>query len=185
MLFRSNVLSVNFGCPQTGNYYWREYFNFTGNSLATGNLGIWRVVLGSDLVARLPQFFYHVGHTIQLDGKNVSADVKTYWEHYGDTRRGYAGAPSSWYTKSYKWLPDSIAHHRIGNYLKRFEEMDPSSWPKAFYPADAPVEAIVETKSVSEYGNEDHDGGIYYDSPPRRDDWIVPESGTETRIVDA
>jgi len=50
------VLSVNFGCPQTGNSYWREYFNAT--SPLTDNLGIWRVVLAWDLVARLPEFFY-------------------------------------------------------------------------------------------------------------------------------
>lgn len=50
------VLSVSFGCPETGNYYWKEFFNFT--SYLTDNLGIWRVVLGWDLVPRLPQFFY-------------------------------------------------------------------------------------------------------------------------------
>ncbi len=50
------VLTVNFGCPETGNYYWKEFLNKT--SPLTNNLGIWRVVLAWDLVPRLPQFFY-------------------------------------------------------------------------------------------------------------------------------
>mmetsp|Transcript_25005 Transcript_25005/g.68959 ORF Transcript_25005/g.68959 Transcript_25005/m.68959 type:complete len:318 (+) Transcript_25005:198-1151(+) len=50
------VLCVSFGCPQIGNYYWKEYFNAT--SPLTNNLGIWRVVLAWDLVPRLPEFFY-------------------------------------------------------------------------------------------------------------------------------
>ena len=58
------VLSVNFGCPQTGNSYWREYFNAT--SPLTDNLGIWRVVLSWDLVARLPEFFYRTYCSIIL-----------------------------------------------------------------------------------------------------------------------
>ena len=51
-----NVLCVNFGTPQTGNFYWKDFFNST--SALNNNLGIWRVVLAWDLVPRLPQFFY-------------------------------------------------------------------------------------------------------------------------------
>ena len=50
------VLTVNFGCPETGNFYWKEFLNKTSH--LTDNLGIWRVVLAWDLVPRLPQFFY-------------------------------------------------------------------------------------------------------------------------------
>lgn len=59
-----SVVSINFGCPKTGNREWREYLN--GTSTLNPRLAIWRIVLGWDLVARLPQFFDHVGHTIQL-----------------------------------------------------------------------------------------------------------------------
>lgn len=59
-----SVVSINFGCPRTGNSEWREYLNRT--SPLNPRLGIWKVVLGWDLVPRLPEFFDHVGHTIQL-----------------------------------------------------------------------------------------------------------------------
>jgi hypothetical protein len=51
------VINVNFGCPQSGNAYWRDYLSANASPL-TNNLGIWRVVLASDLIARLPEFFY-------------------------------------------------------------------------------------------------------------------------------
>ena len=59
------VVSINFGCPQTGNREWRDFLSNTTSPL-NSKLGIWKVVLGWDLVARLPEFFDHVGHTIQL-----------------------------------------------------------------------------------------------------------------------
>jgi hypothetical protein len=39
-----HVTSINFGCPQTGNKVWHDYFNTT--SPLKNRLGIWRVVLG-------------------------------------------------------------------------------------------------------------------------------------------
>jgi len=63
-----SVISINFGCPKTGNKEWGDYLNAT--STLNSNLAIWRVVMGWDLVARLPTFFYHVGHTIQLWSAN-------------------------------------------------------------------------------------------------------------------
>jgi len=120
-------LSVTFGCPQTGNRYWRDYFNST--SPLTNNLGIWRVVLAWDLVPRLPEFFYHVGHTIQIDGK--TNDLKVYYEHYGDNR-GYAGVPIGWYSKSYAWLPYALYYHHMYKYLEYLEGIEPTSWVKTF-----------------------------------------------------
>jgi len=125
------VISVNFGSPQTGNLYWKDYFSATTSPL-TNNLGIWRVVLAWDLIARLPEFLYHVGHTIQIDGK--TDEPKVYYEHYGDIKRGFAGAPDGWYSKSYERFPYAINYHRISKYLKYLEEMNPSSWVKHFYP---------------------------------------------------
>ncbi len=63
-LHGQSVVSINFGCPRTGNQDWRDFLNST--SPLNSKLGIWKVVLGWDLVARLPEFFDHVGHTIQL-----------------------------------------------------------------------------------------------------------------------
>lgn len=152
-----NILSVTFGCPQIGNHYLREYFNPT--SPLTNNLGIWRVVLAWDLVPRLPQFFTHVGHTIQIDGK--TSELKTYYEHYGDTERKYAGVPTGWYSKSYAWLPYALYYHHMNKYLTYLEEIEPTSWIETF-------------EMHSSVGNND-----VYDYP--QDNWLVPEG--ETKLV--
>ncbi|VEU42836.1 unnamed protein product [Pseudo-nitzschia multistriata] len=129
------VLSVSFGCPQTGNYYWREYFNDT--SPLSNNLGIWRVVLGWDLVPRLPEFFHHVGHTIQIDVK--TGESKAYYEHYGNVERGYAGVPNGWYAKSHAWLPSALSFHRMTKYVENIAKLEPASWAKHFYPVHSNV----------------------------------------------
>ena len=88
------IISINFGCPQTGNIDWKDYVNdillmngnasdtsmdfvdhsddilHNSNSKIGSNVSLWRVVLGFDLVPRLPEFFSHVGHTIQVWSKN-------------------------------------------------------------------------------------------------------------------
>jgi len=129
------VASVTFGCPQTGNYYWREYFNAT--SPLINNLGIWRVVLAWDLVPRIPDFFHHVGHTIQIDAK--TRESKAYYEHYGDIQRGYAGVPTGWYAKSHAWLPSALYYHRIKKYVEYIEQLEPASWVKHFSPMHSNV----------------------------------------------
>ena len=130
------VKCINFGCPQIGNEYWKDYFNVT--SPLRNKLSIWRVVLAWDLIPRLPELFYHVGHTIQVDGK--IDDVRIYYEHYGNTTKGYAGAPSGWYSKSYAWFPYAIYYHRVHKYVARLNEFnDTFVWPKHFYPVDATV----------------------------------------------
>eukprot|EP00533_Pseudo-nitzschia_delicatissima_P007158 CAMPEP_0116102440 /NCGR_PEP_ID=MMETSP0327-20121206/13350_1 /TAXON_ID=44447 /ORGANISM="Pseudo-nitzschia delicatissima, Strain B596" /LENGTH=374 /DNA_ID=CAMNT_0003594479 /DNA_START=64 /DNA_END=1184 /DNA_ORIENTATION=+ len=150
------VLTVNFGTPETGNYYWNQFLNKT--SPLTDNLGIWRVVLAWDLVPRLPQFFYHVGHTVQIDAK--TNDVRVYFDHSGDYERGYAGVPTGWYSKSYAWLPYALHYHHMYKYTEYIDGLDPASWTKTFY-------AINSTES---------DDQFYQDSP---DDWIVSEDDAE------
>lgn len=82
-----NILSVNFGCPRTGNRAWREYVN------GLPNIGIWRFVNSVDIVPRLPDArFVHVGHTVQMDKRGGRA----YWYHFGDFDRGLAGVPVGW-----------------------------------------------------------------------------------------
>lgn len=122
-----NILSVSFGCPQTGNRDWWEYFSEHGAK----NLGIWRVVLSWDLIARLPEFFRHAGHTIQVEDTD---DVKAYYEHYGDKDRGYAGVPTGWYAKSHAWLPYALNYHRMKKYTEYIEEIEPEKWVKHFAP---------------------------------------------------
>ena len=81
-----SVVSINFGCPKTGNREWRNFLN--GTSTLNSRLAIWRIVMGWDLVARLPSFFNHVGHTIQLwseDHSKYNEDepdlVECYYRH--------------------------------------------------------------------------------------------------------
>jgi hypothetical protein len=130
------VKCINFGCPQIGNENWKDYF--TGTSPLRNNLSIWRVVLAWDLVPRLPELFYHVGHTIQVDGK--IDDVRVYYEHYGNATKGYAGAPSGWYSKSYAWFPYALYYHHVHKYVARLNEFNNTFvWPKYFYPVDGTV----------------------------------------------
>lgn len=151
------VRSISFGCPQTGNIEWRNYFN--GTSPLRETLGIWRVVLSWDLVPRLPELFYHVGHTIQMDGKTEN-EVIAYYEHYGNPALGYAGAPTGWYSLSYAWLPFALNYHHMGKYLDHLLRLDSSYWVKDFFPTSAIA----------------HDDDIY-DSPP--DDWYMTEGNLD------
>eukprot|EP00536_Pseudo-nitzschia_multiseries_P008590 jgi/Psemu1/257379/estExt_Genewise1Plus.C_2200020 len=148
------VLCVSFGCPQTGNYYWKEYFNAT--SPLANNLGIWRVVLAWDIVPRLPELFYHVGHTIQINGK--TGESQAYYEHYGDTKRGYGGVPNFWYAKSHAFLPSAVLYHRMRKYIEYIEKMEPGSWVKRFAPMR------------SNLYNDDDDDDVFI----TRDDLIEP-----------
>jgi len=154
------VLSVSFGCPQTGNSYWREYFNST--SPLRDNLGIWRIVLSWDLVPRLPHSFYHVGHTVQINDK--TKDLTVYYEHYGDQQQGYAGVPVGWYAKSYAWLPYALYYHRMSKYLEYLEGINSTSWDETSFETFLSV----------------HDDDMY-ENPP--DDWFVPDD--EIGLVDA
>jgi hypothetical protein len=54
-----HIYTINFGCPRVGNAAYRSYFPHD-------RLRVWRVVLGWDLVPRLPDFFWHAGHTLQI-----------------------------------------------------------------------------------------------------------------------
>jgi hypothetical protein len=59
------ITSINFGCPRIGNYVFRNLWLARPHVLE--HLHVWRVVLGWDLVPRLPEFFQHNGHTIQIE----------------------------------------------------------------------------------------------------------------------
>jgi Lipase (class 3) len=154
-------LSINFGAPQTGNYLWRLYFNNT--SPLREKVGIWRVVLAWDVVARLPELFYHVGHTIQLDGSDPT-QVRAYYQHYGDEGLGFAGVPFGWSSKSYAFLPWALGYHHIKKYVDHLDYLEKlekdvgdSHWPMEFFPVSSTV-----------------DDDDCYDNPP--DDFFVADS---------
>eukprot|EP00980_Cylindrotheca_fusiformis_P030954 scaffold25678_cov137-Cylindrotheca_fusiformis.AAC.2 len=121
-----SVSSINFGCPKTGNEEWRQYFNST--SPLKSKLRIWRVVLGWDLIPRLPDLFYHAGHTIQIwevktKGTNSSLQVEAYYEHYGDSSQDYAGAPSGWNAKPHFIAPGALMSHFMSKYLDHVDDL--------------------------------------------------------------
>jgi hypothetical protein len=158
-----HVTCINFGCPQTGNKKWREYFNAT--SPLEGKLSIWRIVLGWDLIARLPDFFYHVGHTIQLWSEHPKMFdryspnvVEAYYQHYGNEEKGYASDPPGWYMKSHEWMPVAMLYHPIGLYVMAMENLaEAGTWVDTF-------------KVFNPIGYDDDQ----YDEPP--DDWYEAQS---------
>ena len=85
----TRISCINFGCPATGNWYWRNFLN----NISNDNLSIWRLVHGWDVVPRLPQYpFEHVGHTVQMNPDALHA----YYQHYGNQTLGYASVPYGW-----------------------------------------------------------------------------------------
>jgi hypothetical protein len=116
------VTSISFGCPQTGRYNWDA---FVHTNPIVHNLSIWRLVLGWDLVPRLPTGFHHVGHTVQLNAVRSSAfntsdrwnkTAQAYYQHTGDINLNYAGVPLGWSAKPYIWVPGALFAHFISKY---------------------------------------------------------------------
>jgi hypothetical protein len=180
------VTSINFGCPQTGNDLWRDYFNAT--SPLKDRLQVWRskfnftchvmchavfvsvswtldvalqlngsilslliltscflfhrhvVVQGWDLVPRLPEFFFHVGHTIQIWSKkhhkydkSSPNQICAYYHHYGSPDLGYVGVPCGWSSKPYFWVPGALASHSMGKYVDHLQDLlDEKLWVSKF-----------------------------------------------------
>ena len=111
------VTSLSFGCPRTGNTAWRD---FVHESPLLKHVGLWRFVLGWDLVPRLPEFtFDHVGHTVQFyrntaNGENATADA--YYQHHGDAELELAGVPFGWASKPFIWMPGALSSHHVYRY---------------------------------------------------------------------
>jgi hypothetical protein len=155
------VTSLNFGCPRIGNSYWRDFVHF--NPALNRHMGIWRFVLGWDLVPRLPEFMDHAGHTVQLYKNSVSGQdagyqnstADAYYQHHGDVDLGLAGVPFGWASKPFIWVPGSLWSHHITKYWELFHEWKNSSvehqltWLQDFVRVDP-------------------------DSPPADDDGVLP-----------
>jgi len=118
MILRNNtlfdtIISINFACPRIGNKAFVK-------ALRTfePQLQIWRVVMGYDVIARLPKYpFKHVGHTIQLGGREVKGKAKIYYHHVGNTTLGYAGVPRNWYSQAFAHFHEGLLEHRMRNYV--------------------------------------------------------------------
>ncbi|KAL3928143.1 MAG: hypothetical protein SGBAC_012772 [Bacillariaceae sp.] len=156
------ITSISFGCPQTGNKLWSQFFNTT--SPTKNKLAIWRVVLGWDLVPRLPDFFFHAGHTIQLwkNSTNVTS-VESYFEHYGNEALHYAGAPPGWSAKPHFIGPDALTSHFMTKYIDHLEELSNSdTWVHEFKRSTDPI---------------DSDDDVNPENPDAlRDDWYTEEA---------
>lgn len=110
-----NVTSINFGCAKIGNSLWMDAVNNL-----VPRLQVWRLVLGWDLVPRLPSYpFEHVGHTIQMNGN----ETKVYYHHNGNATLGFAGVPLTWGATPYIWVPGAMASHRMVKYLEHLQDI--------------------------------------------------------------
>jgi hypothetical protein len=131
------VRSINFGCPRIGNTYWRDFVH--QNPVMHHLEGVWRVVLGWDLVPRLPELMVHAGHTIQLDRHrfyNTTTTAEAFYQHYGDSTLGFAGVPWGWAEKPFFYLPGALGSHHAKRYHGVFAEWkNESSWVTQFVPA--------------------------------------------------
>jgi hypothetical protein len=125
------VTSLNFGCPRIGNSYWRDFVHL--NPALNRHMGIWRFVLGWDLVPRLPEFMEHAGHTVQLYRNTVTGEAEqnstadAYYQHYGDPDLGLAGVPFGWASKPFIWVPGSLWSHHIYKYWDLLHQWSHSS----------------------------------------------------------
>jgi hypothetical protein len=139
------ITTINFGCPRIGNSFYKDFIHLNP---AVRRLSIWRVVLGWDLVPRLPNFYYHAGHTIQLyeSVKNDSWSSHwwttnttipvAYYQHYGDAELGFEGVPFGWYAEPFVWLPGALSSHRMSKYYAAMLDLKADDWVKEFVKHD-------------------------------------------------
>jgi hypothetical protein len=138
------VQVINFGSPKTGNIFWNDYFNGTTAPLKN-RLSLWRIVIGWDLIPRLPDFFYHVGHTIQVWGKddhdhkhhhkktnNGTYQAEAYYQHYGEASLGLAGVGAKWNRVPHYYAPIDLMYHFMSKYVSRLEELNSKDWVDSF-----------------------------------------------------
>eukprot|EP00550_Attheya_septentrionalis_P002398 CAMPEP_0198280184 /NCGR_PEP_ID=MMETSP1449-20131203/316_1 /TAXON_ID=420275 /ORGANISM="Attheya septentrionalis, Strain CCMP2084" /LENGTH=469 /DNA_ID=CAMNT_0043975473 /DNA_START=130 /DNA_END=1539 /DNA_ORIENTATION=+ len=162
------ILSINFGSPRTGNWYWKDYVN------QIDHLGIWRFVHERDIVPRLPVMpFHHVGHTVQLNKHSA----KAYYLHEGDESLGFAGVPFGWSSRSYIWPPGAIMDHNIHHYyiylLTAVKE------PETYYASEFVTRKDHnQTIITDDDDDDDDDDDTYVDPPddvyPGDEEWETP-----------
>lgn len=137
----NHIVSVNFGCPQTGNTAWREFIH--NDAVLVHRLSIWRLVLGWDLVPRLPEVLQHVGHTVQLTAgsasfaeKNQTATAAVYYHHIGNETLKVQSVPFGWGAKPFVWVPGALFSHSMTRYWQFLTDWssvsEPQPWVKDF-----------------------------------------------------
>jgi len=132
---------ISFGCPQIGNAAWRDFLH--NDPVLSERLTVWRHVLGRDLVPRLPQLFYHEGHTCQWLQQNGTTTAKAYYHHYGNATLQLAGVPFGWSAKPYMWVPGALRSHMMTSYWEFLVDWKASGgrgggllpWVNEFVPA--------------------------------------------------
>jgi Lipase (class 3) len=163
----TQITSINFGCPMTGNTDWRHYMH----SPASSRVRVWRFVLGWDVVPRLPQPFRHVGHTVQLSNKDPNRTAAVYYHHVGNGTLHYAGVPYGWSATPFLWVPGALLSHSMHRYYDFLANMSSSSWIREFVPSPK----TPNSKNNSDRNDDHHlphvDDDFYVDPPD--DDYRV------------
>lgn len=148
------IQTITFGCPKTGNTYWREFVN------SRSSVGIYRVVNGLDLVPRLPGIrFHHVGHTLQLD----SHDAKAYWLHNGNLELGFKGVPFGWNTLPFALAPAAAIEHMMSHYIRYLEERSVKDWDIFYFHKFETIDN--ETQADDDLGPDGMDDDIWNSLP--------------------
>ena len=95
ILYQRSVTSATFGTPLVGDSSFKSWVEGTRGM----NIGIWRHVLLSDVVARIPAEnvgYLHSGHTLWFQDASTGG-CRTYYGHYGDDTLSYISVPDSYY----------------------------------------------------------------------------------------
>ena len=186
------ITSINFGCPQLGNVAFRDFVNaryltHSNKTHHNPSLAIWRFVMGWDLVPRLPDFFEHIGHTVEMNQDecpfNTAVDSDdcayyhkwwfhkhnrteeqglAYYHHIGNDTLRYAGVPTGWSAKPYVWVPGALLSHAISKYaafINEWRQWSSRTWIQDFVSLDD------DTKNTSSLVDDDDT----YSEPPDDD----------------
>ena len=166
-----HITSISFGCPQIGNSYWRDFLH--NDPVMSERFTVWRHVLGRDLVPRLPQIFYHEGHTVQWYQKNCTA--LAYYHHYGNETLHLAGVPFGWSIKPYYWVPGALLSHSMTHYWEFLVDWQQANQPSSPSSSSSWVSEFVPASDDNDGPDDDDhrppnvDDDFYVD-PPDDDD---------------
>lgn len=182
-----HLVSINFGCPQTGNTAWRDFIH--SDPTMRRRLSIWRFVLGWDLVPRLPEVLQHVGHTVQLKW-NDNATATAFYHHIGNASLQLAGVPFGWGAKPFVWVPGALYSHIMSRYWKFLTEWQSSSKSSSSSSEKAWVNAFECVKDEPPRPDDHHDNNRplpnvdddFYVEPPDDDTFVASTAAQQLLI---
>ena len=154
------------------------------------NLDIWRVVLGWDLVPRLPELFHHVGHTIQIWNDK---EKKTLTYGYSENDDEVGG--KSWVEDSSSMLLQQ-QHNTVEAYYQHYGNYSlgyagaPMGWSSKAYPW---MPNALWSHSITKYidhlellhtKQQEQDEGADFEGEEKMDYWVTNFKSASDSIDD-